>query len=247
MNPVGNFVVIDSIHGRFILNRHCDFQAESLIKTGQTHIEDELAKIFVIVDRLSAGAVIVDGGANAGFFTVPVANRTRGRDITIYSFEPQRSIFQGLAGSLALNDLDHVVLYNMALGDRAGFVALPDVDYGRPQDFGMVQIESDPVEIRNLVNPRQAEIITLDSLDLPRLDFIKLDVEGFECAAIQGGLKSIKKHRPWIWVEYFITGFNKIKACLDVIDGYEFHVMDYQNMLCVPVEKAQAQGIVINK
>ncbi len=216
-----------------------------MIKTGHTHIEDELAKIFVIIDRLPAGAVIVDGGANAGFFTVPVGNRTRGRDIALYSFEPQRQIFQGLAGSLALNDLDHVRLYNMALGDRKGFVDLPDVDYGRPQDFGTVQIDSEPIETRDLVNPRQAEIITLDSLDLPRLDFVKLDVEGFECAAIQGGLKTIRQHRPWIWVEYFITGFNRIKSCLDGIDGYEFHVMDYQNMLCVPQDQLIASGIKI--
>jgi FkbM family methyltransferase len=191
--------------------------------------------------------VIVDGGANAGFFTVPVGNRTRGRDITIYSFEPQRQIFQGLAGSLAVNDLDHVRLYNMALGDQSGFVGMPDVNYSEPKDFGTVQIESDPVETRNLVDPKQAEIITLDSLDLPRLDFLKLDVEGFETAAIRGGLESIKKYRPWIWVEYFITGFDRIKSCLDGVDDYEFHVMDYQNMLCVPVERAQAQGIVVNK
>ncbi len=39
-------MVIDSIHGPFVVNHHCFYQAEYLIKTGATHIEDELANIF---------------------------------------------------------------------------------------------------------------------------------------------------------------------------------------------------------
>jgi hypothetical protein len=41
---INNFVVIDSIYGKFIVNRYCDYQAEALIKTGATHIEPELKK-----------------------------------------------------------------------------------------------------------------------------------------------------------------------------------------------------------
>jgi hypothetical protein len=35
---VNNFTVIESEFGRFIVNRHCAHQAESLIKTGRPHI-----------------------------------------------------------------------------------------------------------------------------------------------------------------------------------------------------------------
>ena len=38
---VRNFVVIDSIHGPFVINRHCALQAEALIKTGRPHIQGE--------------------------------------------------------------------------------------------------------------------------------------------------------------------------------------------------------------
>ena len=96
---VNNFVVIESVYGKFIVNRHCDFQADALIKTGKTHIEQELANIFVIIDRLPPGAVVIDGGANIGFFTVPVAQRRK--DISILSFEPQRTIHNALAGTFS--------------------------------------------------------------------------------------------------------------------------------------------------
>jgi hypothetical protein len=75
---------------------------------------------------------------------------------------------------------------------------------------------------------------------LPRLDFFKLDVEGYEIPALTGAIGTIKQHRPWIWVEYFITGVEPIKHALRDLDNYSFFIMDYQNMLCVPKEKTGA-------
>jgi hypothetical protein len=36
---LGNFAVIESVDGQFIVNRNCLFQAESLTKTGKPHIQ----------------------------------------------------------------------------------------------------------------------------------------------------------------------------------------------------------------
>lgn len=244
MQTVNNFTVIESVYGKIILDRHCSFQAESLIKTGRTHIEEELSKIFTIIDRLDPGSVIVDGGANAGFFTIPVAQRTRDRNIQIYSFEPQRQMFQALGGSLVLNDLYHVMLYNMALGDQAGTVTLPDINYSQPQDFGTVQVTKSQCD-RSMVDPNQAALVRLDDIGLSRLDFLKLDVEGYECAALQGGHDLIQTQRPWIWVEYFITGAAVLQQQLSHLLDYEFVLMDYQNMLCAPKERLSQTGIEI--
>jgi hypothetical protein len=72
---------------------------------------------------------------------------------------------------------------------------------------------------------------------LPGLDFFKLDVEGYEVPALAGAIDTIQKYRPWIWVEYFITGVEPIKQALDSVDDYVFFIVDYQNMLCAPREK----------
>ena len=227
---IPNFVVLDSIHGRFIVNRHCAFQAEALVKTGATHIESELSNIFVLIDTLPTGAVIIDGGANAGFFTIPVANRIRGRGQRIISFEPQLTLFRALSGSLALNDISFCDLRYAGLGDALGTAQVPDIDYGTPQDFGTVQISATGAGT-------PVEVVTIDSLGLDRLDFIKLDVEGYECAALAGGLGMIQQHRPYIWVEFFITGKEPIKAALAGVPDYAFFQVDYQNMLCIPRER----------
>ena len=239
---VDNFVVLDSVYGKFIVARTCLFQAEALIKTGRTHIESELNNIFAIVDTLPVDAVIVDGGANIGFFTVPVAHRTQGRGTRIVSFEPQRQLFQALGGSLAINGYRHVYLHNCGLGTEPSIAQLPAIDYSIAQDFGTVSLsDRTTVAEDGWMNDRVVDITSIDAMTLPRLDFFKLDVEGYEIPALAGALGTIKKHRPWIWVEYFITGVDPIKQALSSIDNYEFFIVDYQNMLCVPKEK---QGVI---
>jgi FkbM family methyltransferase len=235
---VDNFVVLESVYGKFIVPRTCLFQAEALVKTGRTHIESELANIFTIVDTLPADAVIVDGGTNAGFFTIPVAHRTRGRGNRIVAFEPQRQLFQAVNGSLALNGYDHVYLHNCGLGAEPGTAQLPNVDYGVVQDFGTVSLSDETtIEEDGWMMDRVVDIVSIDSMALPRLDFFKLDVEGYEVPALNGALATIQQHRPWIWAEYFITGADPIKQALDSLDDYAFFIVDYQNMLGAPREK----------
>ena len=235
---VDNFLVLDSVYGKFIVPRTCLFQAEALVKTGRTHIEDELRNIFAIINTLPDDAVVVDGGCNAGFFTIPVAHLTQGRNTRIVSFEPQRQLFQAVGGSLALNGYQHVYLHNCGLGSMPGIAQLPAIDYSVAQDFGTVQLDSQAtVEEDSWMTDQRVDVVSIDSMALPRLDFFKLDVEGYEVPALIGAFNTIKQHRPWIWVEYFITGADVIKATLSTLDDYEFYIVDYQNMLCAPKEK----------
>ena len=235
---IDNFVVLDSIHGKFIVARNCAFQAEALVKTGRTHIEEELANIFAVIDTLPNDCIVVDGGANIGFFTVPVAQRIKHRGGRVVSFEPQRQLFNALSGSLALNGLDNVFLHNCGLGKEPGIAQLPAVDYSVAQDFGTVSLSNETtVDEDGWMNDRVVDITSIDAMDLPRLNFIKLDVEGFEIPALTGGLEAIAKYRPYIWVEYFITGAKEIKQALNPITDYAYYIVDYQNMLCIPNEQ----------
>ena len=108
----------------------------------------------------------------------------------------------------------------------------------------MVQLESAKDSNEHpYMNYLTVNVITIDSMELPRLDLLKLDVEGYECAALRGAKKTIKQHRPWIWAEYILSGQDNIKACFSGIKDYKFFQVDDQNMLCVPIEKfAQVQS-----
>ena len=129
-------------------------------------------------------------------------------------------------------------VHNCGLGSKKGQATLPDVDYGISQDFGMVQIKSTEKSNEHpYMTYLNIDVITIDSMDLPRLDLLKLDVEGFECAALEGARKTIEKHRPWVWAEYILSGPENIKTSFSKIKNYKFFKVDDQNMLCAPVEK----------
>jgi hypothetical protein len=87
------------------------------------------------------------------------------------------------------------------------------------------------------MNTRIVNTVSIDGMNLPRLDFLKLDIEGHELPALQGGINTFKQHRPWIWVEYAITGAEAIKDSLSTLSNYQFYIVDRQNMICVPEER----------
>jgi FkbM family methyltransferase len=237
MKTLNNFTVIDSVYGAFVVNRHCAYQAEHLIKTGRPHIDEEVQKILLIVASLPDGAVFVDAGANIGLVSLPVAQALAPRGGTVLAFEAQRLMAYALGGAAALNDLINLHVFHKGLGAQAQVQMTGMLDYGAPQDFGTYSLLEQGGERRE-----RLEIVTVDSLGLPRLDFLKIDVEGMEVDVIKGAEAAIARHRPWLWVEHWIIGADRIKAAMPHPD-YRFLIADGMNMICAPREKLEASGI----
>ena len=236
---INNFTTIDSIYGTFVVNRHCAFQADALIKTGRPHIQDELEKLLAIVATLPDQAMVVDAGANIGLVAVPIAQALLPRGGAVIAFEIQRMLYYALCGAAALNDLENLFAYNMGLGASVRDEMINRPNYGVPQDFGLFSLlqqgESRPDKIR---------IITIDSLALVSLDLLKIDVEGVEIEVLRGAAESIARFKPWCWIEYWQVGIEVIKKQFDGL-GYEFFVMDELNLLCAPAERLKASGMRI--
>src|SRR5437870_6179822 len=115
---------MESVYGKFIVNRHCAFQADCLVKTGRPHIEDELRKILTIVDVLPEKCVVVDAGANIGLVSIPIAQSVKTRGGVVHAFEPQRMMAYALCGAVALNDLENLFVYDLALGATSDSIKL---------------------------------------------------------------------------------------------------------------------------
>ncbi|MGK8795141.1 FkbM family methyltransferase [Burkholderia cenocepacia] len=236
---IRNFVVIDSVYGPFVINRHCAHQAEALIKTGRPHIQQELDTIMQVIDQLPDDAIAVDGGANAGLVCVPIAHRLRERGGRVYAFEPQRTLFHALGGTVALNQLDNLHLRNMGLASHNGTMTVPEIDYGQAADFGSVSLVDG-----HAADGSPTPVVALDSLGLPRLDFLKLDIEGMEIDALRGARRLIETHLPWCWIEYWKVGEAAIIATFAGLD-YTFYRIDALNLLCVPNPRWDRQRLFI--
>jgi FkbM family methyltransferase len=238
---INNFTVLESIYGKFLVNRHCAYQADALIKTGTPHIEPELAKILAIVRVLPDHCVILDAGANIGLVSIPIAQDIKPRGGVVHAFEVQRMMFYALCGSAALNDLTNLHIHNQALGAAPGRIRAAQPDYSQAQDFGLYSL-LDPA-----TRPDQEtiDLVTIDSLNLPRLDLLKIDVEGMEPAVLGGAKHSIETFQPWCWVEYWKLDFPIIKSSF-AGQNYRFFPMDSLNLLCAPAAKLAASGLRID-
>lgn len=242
MQTVNNFTVFESIYGRFVVNRNCDFQADALAKTGKPHIQSELNNILAIAGTVPEGGLCLDAGANIGLVAIPLAHLMRERKGRVVAFEVQRMIYYALCGAAALNDLDNLVAIQAGLGDEMGEIAMPPVDYGAPQDFGQLSLVN---AAKAQAGAETVDVVTIDSLDLERLDFLKIDVEGMELQVLRGGHETIAKFRPWCWIEYWLIGADKIKDAFDAYPDYDFYVMDNLNILCAPRERVRDSGLTI--
>ena len=221
-HKVNNFAVLELVYGKFVVNRHCAYQADVLIKTGYPHIEAELTKILQIVRSLPDRSVIVDAGANVGLVSVPLAQEIRAKGGVVHAFEVQRMLFYALCGSAALNDLDNLHVHNQALGAAAGKVSAgrhPITE--RLQDFGLYSLTSPS----SAVVREDVAVTAIDALGLPRLDFLKIDVEGMELEVLEGAQNVIGQFLPWCWVEYWKVDSAGIKAKFPA-GAYRFFPMD---------------------
>jgi FkbM family methyltransferase len=166
---------------------------------------DESYKHFV--EALPHGGCLLDIGANIGV-TVAFAKRLR-PDLNLVAFEPlpfNVAAAQRLCRVLRVRD---VRFHQVALGDTVGTVQMFMPTVARIQASAQSYVVHDGFEYPEVVRQEGREytvsLITIDSLDLPRVHGIKLDVENFEAYVLRGARGLIERDRPPIYCELWDT------------------------------------------
>ena len=173
------------------------------------------------------GVVAIDGGANIGVHTIEWAKFMHGWG-TVIAVEAQERIFYALAGNVAINNCFNATLHNAALGAQEGSLSIPQPNYLKPGSFGSLELrQSDRNEnigqaIDYSASGQVVRMITVDGLQLDRLDFLKLDIEGMELEGLAGAAKSIQAHKPLIQVETIKCDVGELQRVLRG-HGYEYH------------------------
>ena len=182
------------------LKRRVDFLAHLLKATLRQHHRD---LIPVFAPHIPDEAVVIDVGAHAGQFSKLFAKMARrGR---VYAFEPSAYARSILTRSLAFNRLEHVRVIPMGLSDAAAELILRTPIKARGGlGFGIAHFGDDGEDSRDTMD----QVVPLTTLDafaeqegLSRLDFLKADVEGWEVNVLKGGLATLAKHRPALFLE----------------------------------------------
>jgi FkbM family methyltransferase len=144
-------------------------------------------------ENLREGDVAVDVGANVGVLTFLAASIV-GRTGRVIAVEPNPDNLQLLYRGIILNGFDNVEVVPHAASDRRSVFSLT----GGTSNTHLIGAR-EPEEGGYFV-----QSIVLDELlgDLPRLDFVKMDIEGHEPQALAGFSRLIGRHRPVLLVEF---------------------------------------------
>lgn len=137
--------------------------------------------------------VAVDGGAHVGSWTLEMARFFE----TVLAFEPCEESYDCLKRNTAT--AFNVQAIRCALGKEEGKMRMgEDSKYSNSGNTGGRYLM--PKEMAG-VSDFSARVKPLDLFNLRRLDFLKLDVEGFEYFALLGAKETLKRCRPVVLLE----------------------------------------------
>ena len=177
-----------------------DSTAGFLARGGWDEFERPMPSLFYGWAGQAPG-LIVDGGANTGFYALLAANASPGN--RVLAFEPDPAVRKLLQGNVAANALgDRIDVRSAALSDRDGTGAL----YVPTQDHGVIETSS---SLEPRFKGRHHGVIEIDTVTLDAVlgaeaapvRLIKLDLAGHEAAALAGAEATVRRHRPVVFIE----------------------------------------------
>ncbi len=192
----GDTIVAEDIHGtRFVLYPWDRPNSHYLYRRPYDAVE------FQVIPRMvKPGDIAFDVGANIGIYSV-LLSRLCGPAGRVWAFEPVADTYWRLRETLALNRCENVLPTQAAMCDREGSVRMNlfEAQYAELNSFG---IRSVTTATGRPVSPCQSVEVSAHILDqfcnakqIERINFLKVDVEGFELSVFQGAEHMLREHR----------------------------------------------------
>ncbi|MFA4960760.1 MAG: FkbM family methyltransferase [Candidatus Pacearchaeota archaeon] len=133
--------------------------------------------------------IVLDCGANKGVFSIYSVLLGAKK---VYSFEPVSRSNINLLKTIRLNKMeDKIILFRKALGDEN---RSEKISYRYTGDGGG-QINPKFVKENGWIS-ESVDVCRFDDLNLGKIEFIKIDTEGYEAKVLIGAEKTIKKFKP---------------------------------------------------
>ena len=153
----------------------------------------------IIISYIPIGGVVIDIGAFIGDHTIAYAKKV-GQSGKVIAYEPSKDAFDCLRHNI--KDFKHIIGINcMALGSEKKIVPIEIVGGNNGMNFipkGIINANIDNEKYESKVVVKTMD----DSLwEIQKIDFIKIDVEGYELDVLIGGKQTINKFKPTMLIE----------------------------------------------
>jgi FkbM family methyltransferase len=180
--------------------------------------------IKIMEKHIAKNAVCIDVGANIGHHTILMSHFV-GKHGHVHAYEPIPAMREQMQRSFDANNIHNITIHDVALSDSKGEMQL----YLRKGNIGassLVEgIDTSGITVR---------VIPLDMEYQGTVDFMKIDVEGYEYHVLMGGKALIEKHRPviifeWSPVYYRIHDESHAKNILQFFLDMNYTLTDTEN------------------
>jgi FkbM family methyltransferase len=135
---------------------------------------------------LRPGMRAVDVGANIGYYLL-LLESTVGPRGSVLCFEPEPANLRELEGNVRLNGFANAQIFAAAVGAEDGMATLRAGINAAITEDGAGDFT--------------VPLVRLDSALTGPVDFVKIDVEGWEGQVLAGARRLLRQHRPALWVE----------------------------------------------
>ncbi len=202
-----------------------DVVGRHIYKSGEyeKNLSEFVAKCLIFQE----GDVALDVGANIGWYSL-LLDKLMPDNSLIYAFEPDPLNYELLSSNIKLNSASKVVPVNLALSDKNEIRKLYQYSNNNLGRHSLLDInEGEYVEV---------ETVTLDGyidlagIDVGRVKFLKIDIEGYEYFALCGA-NNVLNHVATVVSEfvprYMEKGGVEPERFLDLLidKGFDPHVV----------------------
>lgn len=174
---------------------------QRLYRTGL--LGKEYQDIYFLKKIIRPGDYCIDIGAHLGYFTIELSRLT-GNTGKVFAIEPMTPFYRTLQGLLRRKKAHNVTLYQVALGGSGDYVEMGIPRLGATRRFALARIKENNDHLE-FVESEKVKNESGDRLfrQLPRVDYIKCDVEGFEYEVFASMTRTLEAHRPILLCELF--------------------------------------------
>lgn len=176
-----------------------------------------------MIENLKAGDVVIEVGANVGAHSL-IISKIIGPNGSLEAFEPTDYAFKKLQTNFSLN---------LALSQNTNLHQLYVSNVENLKSKHKIRsswIVNKSDEIANKMDEEYiGEIVTLDQffIDLDRLDFLKIDVDGFDFKVLEGAKGIIQRLRPTVFIELSEIDLNRndnsVRDIINYFEGINYH------------------------
>jgi len=163
----------------------------------------------IYLSFVQPGDIVVDVGANFGGHTI-IFSHLVGKKGRVIAFEPVPESFDALQENVHRRArFSNISIFQLAVGNPlspndTALIMVPGDDFYQAslaiQTAGSWELEPDIREYSCSITSLDTDITVQR---LPRVDFVKIDVEGGELNVLKGAARTLSRHRPLLYCEVY--------------------------------------------